>query len=369
MTILCSNPLAHYLSHEAEIIDAITKTLHSGRYILGEQVTKFEEEFANYVGAQYGIGVASGTDALFLSLRACNIGPRDEVITVSHTAVATVAAIDHTGAIPVLVDISVDTFNIDPEKIQQAITPRTKAIIVVHLYGLPADMDQIMTIAKKYGLFIIEDCAQAHGARYKGKRVGSFGDLGCFSFYPTKNLGALGDGGMVVTKSPDLAEKVRLLREYGWKKRYISEISGYNSRLDEIQAAILRLKLRTLDEDNAQRRIIAHKYLSLIQSDSVVVPQIPKDSESVFHLFVIRTKLRDALQHYLLDKEVQTLIHYPVPIHLQPAYEKKCIIPVPLVNTENVASEVLSLPIYPELSLDDVDCVIDAIAKFCVKYD
>lgn len=364
MTILCSNPLTYYLAHQTEIIDAITKTLRSGRYILGEEVTKFEEEFANYVGVQYGIGVASGTDAIFLSLSACNFGPGDEVITVSHTAVATVAAIDHTGATPVFVDISADTYNIDPEKIQKAITPRTKAIIVVHLYGLPADMDRILAIAKKSGLFVIEDCAQAHGAQYQGRRVGSFGDLGCFSFYPTKNLGALGDGGMVVTKSPELAERVRLLREYGWKKRYISEISGYNSRLDEIQAAVLRLKLRNLDEDNAKRRIIAHKYLSQIQSDSVVVPQIPKDRESVFHLFVIRTLRRDALQQYLLEKGVQTLIHYPVPVHLQPAYDKKCIIPEPLQNTEKIALEVLSLPIYPELSFDDVDYVTDAIANF-----
>ena len=364
MTILCSNPLAHYLAHQPEILEAITKTLRSGRYILGDEVKKFEEEFAKYIGVQYGIGVASGTDALFLSLCACNIGPGDEVITVSHTAVATVAAIDHTGATPVLVDISLDTYNIDPKKIQHAITPRTKAIIVVHLYGLPADMDQILAIAKKSGLYIIEDCAQAHGARYRGRLVGSFGDFGCFSFYPTKNLGALGDGGIIVTKSPELAERVRLFREYGWKKRYISEISGYNSRLDEIQAAVLRLKLRNLDEDNSNRRIIARKYLSQIESDSVVVPQIPKDRESVFHLFVIRTRLRDALQQYLFERGVQTLIHYPVPVHLQPAYDKKCIIPEPLVNTEKVALEVLSLPIYPELSLDDVDYVTDAIANF-----
>lgn len=364
MKILCSNPLAHYLSHQAEIIEAITKTLQSGRYILGEEVTKFEEEFAKYIGVQHGIGVASGTDALFLALSACNIGPGDEVITVSHTAVATVAAIDHTGATPVLVDISLNTYNIDPEKIQQAITSRTKAIIVVHLYGLPADMDRILAIAKKSGLFVIEDCAQAHGARYQGKRVGSFGDFGCFSFYPTKNLGALGDGGMVVTKNPELAEKVLLLREYGWKKRYISEIPGYNSRLDEIQAAVLRLKLRNLDEDNANRKIIARKYLCLNRFDSIIIPQIPEGSESVFHLFVIRTRRRDALQKYLLERGVQTLIHYPVPVHLQPAYDKKCIIPEPLLNTEKVASKVLSLPIYPELSLDDVDYVTDAIANF-----
>lgn len=364
MTILCSNPSAYVQVHQEEIIEVMTKTLLSGRYILGEEVTKFEEEFANFIGVQYGIGVASGTDALFLALSACNIGSGDEVITVSHTAVATVAAIDHTGAIPVLVDISLDTYNIDPEKIQQAINSRTKAIVVVHLYGLPAAMDQIQAIAKKNGLFLIEDCAQAHGARYHGRRVGSFGDLSCFSFYPTKNLGALGDGGMIVTKSPELAGRVRLLREYGWRKRYISEISGYNSRLDEIQAAILRLKLRTLDNDNGRRRTIAKKYISMIRSDSIQVPRIPEGCESVYHLFVIRTQRRDELQKYLQERGIQTLIHYPVPVHLQPAYEKKCRIPGPLQNTENAALEVLSLPIFPELTLEEVDLVIDAIAKF-----
>ena len=308
--------------------------------------------------------MASGTDALFLALTACNIGNGDEVITVSHTAVATVAAIDHTGATPVLVDISADTYNIDPEKIKAAITPRTKAIIVVHLYGLPAAMDQILAIAKKNGLLLIEDCAQAHGARYRGKRVGSFGDIGCFSFYPTKNLGAIGDGGMIVTKSPELAEKVKLLREYGWKKRYISEISGYNSRLDEIQAAILRLKLQTLDNDNGRRRTIAQKYLSQIRSGSIILPHIPDNYESVYHLFVIRTQHRDVLQKYLLENGIQTLIHYPVPVHLQPAYTEKCKIPNPLLNTEKAAMEILSLPIYPELSHENVDLVIDAITKF-----
>jgi len=364
MTIPCSNPSAYVKANQPEIIAAIAKTLDSGRYILGEEVTRFEAEFAEYIGVNYGIGVGSGTDALFLSLSACNLKPGDEVITVSHTAVATVAAIDHSGATPVLVDISAETYNIDPERIQQAITPRTKAIVVVHLYGLPAEMDQIQAIARKNGLFLIEDCAQAHGARYHGKRVGSFGDFGCFSFYPTKNLGALGDGGMIVTKSPEMAERVRLLREYGWKKRYISEISGYNSRLDEIQAAILRLKLRTLDEDNTRRRTIAQKYLDRIQSGSIILPQVPKDSESVFHLFVIRSQRRDELQKYLLDKGIQTLVHYPVPVHLQPAYTKNCRIPLPLLNTEKAAAEVLSLPMYPELIIDDVDLVIDAIAAF-----
>lgn len=364
MMIPCSNPSAYVAEHEEEIIEAVRKTLRSGWYILGDEVKRFEEEFAQYTGVKYGIGVASGTDALFLALSACNLGPGDEVITVSHTAVATVAAIDHTGATPVLVDISEDTFCIDPEKIRAAITPRTKALVVVHLYGLPADMDRIQEITKKHGLILIEDCAQAHGARHRGKRVGSFGDFGCFSFYPTKNLGAIGDGGIVVTNSPEMAERVRLLREYGWKKRYISEISGYNSRLDEIQAGILRIKLRTLDADNDRRRAIAQKYLSRIKSGSIILPVVPDGYESVYHLFVVRTAHRDALQKFLQEKEIQTLIHYPIPVHLQPAYMKSCSTPRPLVNTENAAAEVLSLPMFPELNQVDIEKVIGAIAEF-----
>lgn len=364
MTILCSNPSAYVAEHEEELIEAVRKTLRSGWYILGEEVKKFEAEFAQYCGVKYGIGVASGTDALFLALSACDLGPGDEVITVSHTAVATVAAVHHTGATPVLVDISEATYTIDPEKIRAAITPRTKAVVVVHLYGLPADMDRILPIVREHGLFLIEDCAQAHGARYHGKRVGSFGDFGCFSFYPTKNLGAIGDGGMIVTNRGNLAEKVRLLREYGWKKRYISEISGFNSRLDELQAAILRLKLRTLDSDNQRRRTIAGKYMSRITNDSIMLPEVPEGYESVFHLFVIRSMERDNLQNYLLGKDIQALIHYPVPVHLQPAYLNQCRIPSPLAITEKATKEVLSLPMYPELTSGDVDRVIDALVAY-----
>jgi dTDP-3-amino-3,4,6-trideoxy-alpha-D-glucose transaminase len=364
MTILCSNPSAFVAEHEEEIIEAVRKTLRSGWYILGQEVKKFEDEFAQYCGVRYGVGVASGTDALFLALSACDLGPGDEVITVSHTAVATVAAIAHTGATPVLVDIREDTFTVDPEKIRAAITPRTKALVIVHLYGLPADMDQIQAIAKNHGLMLIEDCAQAHGARYRGKRVGSFGDFGCFSFYPTKNLGAIGDGGMIVTNRPEMAEKVRLLREYGWKKRYVSEISGYNSRLDELQAAILRIKLRTLDADNERRRAIAKKYHNNIPAGSIILPVTPDGYESVYHLFVVHTGCRDALQTFLQENEIQTLIHYPVPVHLQPAYQKSCRIPHPLVNTETAANEVLSLPMYPELNDADVDKVIRVIKEF-----
>lgn len=364
MTILCSNPSAYVAEHEEDIIESVRKTLQSGWYILGEEVKKFEDEFAQYCGVKHGIGVASGTDALFLALSACDLRPGDEVITVSHTAVATVAAIDHTGAIPVLVDISADTYCIDPEKIRAAITSRTKAVIVVHLYGLPCDMDSILKITNEHRLLLIEDCAQAHGARYHGMRVGSFGDFACFSFYPTKNLGAIGDGGMIVTNNTEMAEKVRLLREYGWKKRYISEISGYNSRLDEIQAGILRIKLRTLDADNTRRRGIAKKYLSQISTGSIMLPVVLEGYESVYHLFVVRCNRRDELQKFLQQKDIQTLIHYPVPVHMQPAYRKTCRIPFPLVNTEKAAAEVLSLPMYPELCHNDVEMVIGAIAEF-----
>jgi len=367
--ILCSDPRAQYLRYKNDFDRAILQVLDSGIYIQGNEVRAFEEEFSRYVGVRYGISTGNGTEALYLALAASNIGLGDEVITVSHTAVATVAAIKMVRSVPVLIDIKPDLFTMDPAQIESAITPRTKAIIPVHLYGQPVEMDPILEIAKKYNLKVIEDCAQAHGARYRGTSVGAFGDFGCFSFYPTKNLGAFGDGGMVVTNNPQLAERLRLLKEYGWKTRYVSESFGINSRLDEIQAAILRLKLRNLDKDNQLRQKIAQRYIQQIKSPLIIHPYDAKDSESVFHLFVIRTRYRDALQKYLLESEVQTLVHYPVPVHLQPAYDKKCVIPNPLLNTERISSEILSLPIYPELSSDDVNHITDLVEKFCVKYD
>ena len=255
--ILCSNPKAQYQAHKEEIDSAIQRVLDKGWYILGDETKAFESEFAAYIGVDHGIGVGSGTEALHIALAACGIGLGDEVITVSHTAVATVAAIELAGATPVLVDIDPDYYTLNPDKLESAISPRTKAIIPVHLYGQPADLTPILEIARQHGVLLIEDCAQAHGAMYGGRRIGAWGDIACFSFYPTKNLGALGDGGMVVTNDSALAERARLLREYGWAERYVSSIPGLNSRLDEVQAAVLSVKLRFLDADNEARALLA----------------------------------------------------------------------------------------------------------------
>ena len=361
--ILCSNPKAQYLSYKSEIDSAISRVLDSGWYILGNEVRSFEEEFSDYIGAAHGIGVGSGTEAIHLALTACGIGPGDEVITVSHTAVATVAAIELAGSTPVFIDIDQDFFTIDPEKIESAITTKTKAIVPVHIYGQSADMDSVMEIARKYNLRIIEDCAQAHGAIYKGKRVGSIGDFGCFSFYPTKNLGALGDGGMVVTNNGKFAQKAKLLREYGWAERYVSHFAGWNTRLDEIQAAILRVKLKHLDKDNSKRVHIAELYSNELGACDIILPKQRKDSAHVYHLYVIRSERRDALLTFLKEKGIAALIHYPMPVHLQPAY-RHLKAGEKLLETEKVAYGIISLPIYPELSELDVQIIIKTIRDF-----
>ena len=361
--ILCANPRAQYLSYRDEISSAISRVLDSGRYILGKEVELFEEEFSDYIGVGFGIGVGSGTEALHLALVACGIGPGDEVITVSHTAVATAAAILLAGATPVLVDIEPTYFTIDPNCIKRVITSKTKAILPVHIYGHTADMDAINQIAQEYGLKVIEDCAQAHGAKYKGKRVGSIGDVGCFSFYPTKNLGAVGDGGMVVTNFSDLAEKTRLLREYGWKERYISSGQGWNSRLDEIHAAILRTKLKRLDSDNDRRRKLADNYKKELSDLPLKLPVIREGSTHVYHLFVIKTDHRNLLQEYSQQNGIQMTIQYPVPIHQQQFYIDllgKASLPV----TEKAAGKILSLPIYPELEENDQEQVIRVLHNF-----
>ncbi len=360
--ILCSNPKAQYLAYKNVIDDAISLVLESGRYILGDEVEKFEKEFARYIGVSYGIGVGSGTEAIHLALVSCEIGPDDEVITVSHTAVATVAAIELAGATPVLVDIDPDFFTLDPNKLEEAITPRTKAILPVHIYGQPADLTAIMAIARKHGLYVIEDCSQAHGATLGGKRVGSFGDMSCFSFYPTKNLGALGDAGAVVTNNAELAEKARLLREYGWAERYISSVNGWNSRLDELQAAVLRVKLKYLDSDNAARANIAKLYNGGLADIGLVLPTTREGAEHVYHLYVVRCKNREALFDYLNLKDIGVAIHYPVPVHLQFAYTR--LAHKNLYETERAASEVLSIPMYPELSEDMVRYIIETIGDF-----
>jgi len=363
--ILCGNPQAQYLAHKPEIDAAIHAVLGSGWYVLGREAEAFEQEFAAYVGVGHAVGVGSGTEALHLALKACDIGAGDEVITVSHTAVATVAAIELTGAAPVFADIEDTCCTLDPAKLEQLITPRTRAIIPVHLYGQAADLDSVLEIARHHGLVVIEDCAQAHGAIYRGRPVGSFGALACFSFYPTKNLGAIGDGGMVVTGDAALAGKVRLLREYGWAERYVSHIPGWNSRLDEIQAAVLRVKLRHLDADNAARGRIAAAYSAALAGCGLRLPDTRPGSSHVFHLYVVRSGEREALRLHLQRAGIAPGIHYPAPVHKQPAYISR--FPASLPITERAANEVLSLPIYPELGDDEVGAVIDAVLGFFRK--
>lgn len=347
-----------------ELEAAIAAVLNSGWYILGQEVSSFEDEFAKFLGVDHAVGVASGTDALLLALRAFEIGPGDEVITVSHTAVATVASIELSGAKPCFVDIDESTYTMDPGQLPLAITPRTKAIIPVHLYGQPADMDRIMAFARRHGLIVIEDCAQAHGALYAGKRVGSLGDAAAFSFYPTKNLGAIGDGGAVTTNRVEIAERLRLLRQYGWRERYISEIAGYNSRLDELQAAILRVRLRHLDAETEVRRQIAAHYQRELANTPVQLPPFVAGTEPVHHLFVIRHARRDDLQSYLAGSGIGTGIHYPVPVHLQPAYKGLGYQTGQLPVTESIASEILSIPMYPDLSLEHAELIARSISGF-----
>jgi len=363
LMIPCANPKAQYISYKDEIDSAIQRVLESGWYVLGKEVIQFEEEFAAYNCVSHCIGVGSGTEALHIALRALDIGQGDEVITTAHTAVATASAIHLAGAKPIFVDIESDSFTIDTNLIISAITPRTKAIIPVHIYGQPCEMDAIIEIAHERGLKIIEDCAQAHGAEYKGKRVGSMGDLGCFSFYPTKNLGAIGDGGAMVTNDDRLAEKIRLLREYGWKERYISSVEGWNSRLDEMQAAILRVKLKRLDVDNANRQQHAFEYENVLKDLPLVLPVIRNDVSHVFHLYVVKTDNRDKLKAHLLDLGVNTTIQYPVPIHRQEYYQK-IVGNISLPVTEQAAEIVLSLPMYPELIVTDQQEVANAIQNY-----
>jgi dTDP-4-amino-4,6-dideoxygalactose transaminase len=361
--IPCANPKSQYKSYRDEIDRAIKNVLESGWYILGDEVSQFEAEFAAYNGVVHSVGVGSGTEALYMALRALDIGSGDEVITTSHTAVATASAIALSGAKLVFADIEPDYYTIDPQLIEAAISAKTKAVIPVHIYGQPCDMDAILEIAHKYDLKVIEDCAQAHGAVYKGKRAGSMGEIGCFSFYPTKNLGAIGDGGMLVSNDDRLAEKIRLLREYGWKKRYISSEAGWNSRLDEMQAAILRVKLKKLDDDNARRRQHAYEYENALKDMPLVLPVIRNDVSHVYHLYVVKTDERDKLKEHLRDQGVNTSIHYPVPVHRQEYYQK-IVGSISLPETEQTAETILSLPMYPELAVAEQENVIIAIEKY-----
>ncbi|MGZ3698464.1 MAG: DegT/DnrJ/EryC1/StrS family aminotransferase [Bdellovibrionota bacterium] len=359
--ILCAYPKAQYLAHQTEIDAAVRRVFEQGHYVKGEEHQAFEAEFAQYIGARFGVGVANGTDALRIALLSAGIAPGDEVITVAHTAVATVAAVELAGATPVLVDIEPDTYTINPRALEKALTPKTKAVIAVHIYGQAFDLDAVLAFCRKHGLKLIEDCAQSAGARWKGQRLGSFGDLSGFSFYPTKNLGAIGDGGMVLTSDEKLAERARLIREYGWAERYISHISGMNSRLDEVQAAILRVKLRHLDSDNAKRGRIAARYAEGLAGLAFQTPVKRADAEHVFHLYVIRSAHRDAVIQELKAQGVHAGIHYPMPVHLQPAYRGRIRCAGPMAETERAALEILSLPMYPELSTEQVTQVVQAL--------
>jgi dTDP-4-amino-4,6-dideoxygalactose transaminase len=366
-SIPVASPRAAYLAQKEEIDAALHRVLDSGWYILGEEVRHFEEQFAAFAGCRFAIGVANGTDAIQLALRACGIDTNDKVITVSNTAVATVAAIDLVGAIPILVDVQDDTFLIDARQVEAALQANAgvRAIVVVHLFGNPVSMDEIVEIARRHDVIVIEDCAQAHGATFRGRPVGSMGHVAAFSFYPTKNLAALGDGGAVTTSDEALAEKVRMLRQYGWRERYISDDRGVNSRLDEIQAAILRVRLRHLPAGNARRRAIAALYDDACSASGLIAPAVREGSGHVYHQYVVRSRDRDRLRAHLKARGVQTAILYPVPIHLQKGYARRVLVAGgSLPVTERLAHEILSLPMFPELSDGDVGEIVTAIRAF-----
>jgi len=352
------------LSYKNDLSKAFDRVLNSGQLILDSEVKAFEKEFASYCGAADAVGVGNGLDALTLALKAWGIGPGDEVIVPSNTYIATWLAVTHVGARPVPVESDFLTYNINPALIEESISPATKAIIAVHLYGQPADMDPIMEIASRHNLKVLEDAAQAHGGMYKNRKVGSLGDAAAFSFYPGKNLGCLGDGGAVVTDDPELAKKVRLLRNYGSGVKYHNEIAGFNSRLDELQAAFLREKLPHLDKDNQKRIAIASRYNEgLSQIDGLHLPHIKSDGISVWHLYVVRHIKRDQLQRHLNELGIGTIIHYPVPPHLQEAYKCLNLQKGKLPISEKIHDEVLSLPMGPTMTWSDADKVIDAVRK------
>lgn len=363
-----ADPKAGYLAQKEALDAAAARVLAGGRYVLGPETQGFEREFAAYLGCRFAIGVASGTEALVLALKALQLAPGDYVATVSHTAVATVAAIELAGARPLLIDIDPRTLTLDAAEFARALAKppgRIAAVIPVHLYGLAADLRAILDLAREHEVRVIEDCAQSHGALLAGKRLGSFGDLAAFSFYPTKNLGAFGDGGAVATNAPDLAARLAELREYGWRERYVSHLAGMNSRLDELQAAFLRVKLRRLDVDNASRQAIAGAYDEGLRGLGLDLPARRAGATHVFHQYVVRTRRRDALQAELKTRGIGTNIHYPQPVHLQPAYRGRVAMgPSGLQESERAAREVLSLPMLPQLREEQVARVIAAMTEF-----
>ncbi len=351
-----------YESIQAELDDAAQRVMKRGWFILGPEVEAFEREFAAYLGVVQAVGVGSGTEALHIALLALGVGAGDEVITVPNTAVATVAAIEMTGARAALCDVHPDTMLMDIAALERAITPRTRAVIPVHLFGQSVDLAPLLELARAKHIFVLEDCAQSHGATYRGQRTGAYGDIAAFSFYPTKNLGAYGDGGAIATNDPALAERVRLVRQYGWRQRYTSDIKGLNSRLDEMQAAILRVKLKYLDQWNAARRERAGLYTELLRT---VTPPCDKSyGQAVYHLYVVQSARRNELAAHLQARGIGTAIQYPYPIHLQPAYANLGYRPGRFPVAERLAREILSLPLYPELTLDNVRTVAEAVNEF-----
>jgi len=364
-----TNPRAGYLAQQPEIDAAVSRVLAGGGYILGREVEIFESAFADFIGVAHAVACASGTDAIELALRACGIGTGDLVFTVSHTAVATVAAIERAGAAAVLIDIEPGTYTMAPYELSRALrmplSGRPTAVLPVHLYGQPAELCALGDIARAHGLRLIEDCAQSHGASYRGRATGSVGDVGCFSFYPTKNLGAAGDGGMAITNDAAIATALREIREYGWKERFVSTRIGINSRLDPIQAAILDVKLRSLPGNNARRQAIASRYDAGLAGLPLGAPARRAGAIHVFHQYVIRLAERNALRERLRTAGIGTGVHYPVPVHLQPAYRDRCVAgPSGLGLTERAARQILSLPMYPQLSDAEVDQVISEISEF-----
>lgn len=363
MKVMINDIGRQFFKYQEEYENKALEVLRSGWYILGNEVGKFESEFASYVGSNYCVGLASGLDALWLAFRALEIGSGDEVIVQANTYIASVMGITMNNATPVFVEPD-EYYNIDVSRIEEKITEKTKAILVVHLYGQSSKMDEIMTLAKKYNLRVVEDCAQSHNAKFGKKVTGTFGDIGCFSFYPSKNLGAFGDGGAVVTDDIELANKFKVLRNYGSEKRYHNKVIGANSRLDEIQAGLLRVKLTHLSELNDERRVLCERYLQKLDNPLIKLPKLRKDCETVWHQFVIKTEFRDELISYLESKEIDTLVHYPIPPHLSEAYQyldvKKGTLPI----TESYAKQVLSIPLYNGMTIEEQNWVIDCINAF-----
>lgn len=352
-----------YEKYRDEYLEAATRVLDSGWYTLGHELEAFEKEFAGWLGMEYCVGLNSGLDALILAVRALGIKAGDEVIVPANTYIASVLGITENGATPAFVEPD-QYYNIDPDRIEQAITPKTKAIMVVHLYGQACRMDKIIDIAKRHNLPVIEDCAQSHGATFNGQKTGTFGAISCFSFFPTKNMGAFGDAGAIATNDEHVAQKIRALRNYGSEKKYYNKYQGVNSRMDEIQAALLRVKLRHIDEITAERRAIAEAYLSGIKNPDIILPQIAEGASHVWHLFVVRTEKRDELQKYLADNSIGTQIHYPVPPHLAEAYKelghRKGEFPI----TESYGEKILSMPLYIDMPISDIIYITDIINAF-----